>query len=159
ALSHGEALGFSRQRLRGRNWRRIGCGPSAWAGIELDPHSELLALHCRLPPGCVFSGLTAARLHGMDTDGSSAVEVTVPTGVSVRARPSLRIQTTGLDLSAMTKCGTLPVTTPLRTCFDLARSLPLVDAVVVLDSAVHRKLVTLHELREYVGRRSRLPRI
>ena len=155
-IAYAEGLGFSRQRLRGRNWRGIGCGTYVWAGIELDPHSELLALHCRLPPGCVFSGLTAARLHGMDTDGSLAVEVTVPTGVSVRARWGFRVQTAALDPTALTMRGPLPVTTPLRTCFDLARSVPLVDAVVALDSALHRKLVTLHELREYVGRSSRV---
>lgn len=155
-IAYAEGLGFSRQCLRGRNWRRIGCGTYVWAGMDLDPHSELLALHCRLPPGCVFSGLTAGRLHGMDADGNTAVEVTVPPGVSVRARPSLRIHTAGLDPSAVTRCGPLPVTTPLRTCFDLARSLPMVDAVAALDSALHRKLVTLHELREYVGRSSRL---
>lgn len=155
-IAYAEGLGFSRQRLRGRNWRRIGCGTYVWAGIELDPHSELLALHCRLPPGCVFSGLTAARLHGMDTDGSLAVEVTVPTGVSVRARWGFRVQTAALDPTALTMRGPLPVTTPLRTCFDLARTLPLVDAVVAFDSALHRKLVTLHELREYVGRSSRV---
>jgi len=92
----------------------------------------------------------------MDTDGSLAVEVTVPTGVSVRARWGFRVQTAALDPTALTMRGPLPVTRPLRTCFDLARSLPLVDAVVALDSALHRKLVTLHELREYVGRSSRV---
>lgn len=102
----------------------------------------------------MFSGLTAARLHGLDTDGSAAAEVTVPPGVSVRGRPGLRIHTAGLDPSAVTSCGPLPVTTPIRTCFDMARRLPLVEAVVTLDSALHRKLVTLQELRDYVGRTS-----
>jgi len=150
-ISYAEGLGFSRQRLRGRNWRRIGCGTYVWTGIELDPRSELLALHCRLPPGCVFSGLTAARLHGMDTDGSLAVEVTVPTGVSVRAHPGISIRCAALDPSAVTTCGPLPVTTPVRTCFDLARRLPVVQAVAAIDRALYRRLVTLHELREYVG--------
>ena len=155
-IAYAEGLGFSRQRLRGRNWRRIGCGTYLWAGIDVDLHSELVALHYRLPRGCVFSGLTAARLHGMDTDGSTPVEVTVPLGVPVRARPGIRVHTAALHPTVVTTCGPLPVTTPLRTCFDLARSLPLVDAVAALDSALHRKLVTLEELREYVGRSSRV---
>ena len=146
-----ESAGFSRQRLRGPNWRRVGCGTYVWAGIEPDPHSELDAIHRRLPPGSVFSGLTAARLHGLDTEGTTAVEVTVPPGISARARPGIGIHSAALDPSAVTTCGPLPVTTPLRTCFDLARRLPLVGAVAVLDSALYRKLVTLHELREYAG--------
>lgn len=149
-------LGFSRQRFRGPNWRRVGCGTYAWTGLELDPKSELVALHSRLPPACVFSGPTAARLHGIDADGSTAAEVTVPPGVSVRARADLRVHTAALDSSDVTTCGPLPVTTPLRTCLDLARRLPLVDAVVALDRALHLKLVGRAELRDYVDRTSRL---
>jgi len=48
------------------------------------------------------------------------------------------------------------VTAPLRTCLDLARGLPLVDAVSALDSALHRRLVAAHELRERIGRSGRL---
>jgi hypothetical protein len=48
----------------------------------------------------------------------------------------------------------LPVTTPLRTCLDLARRLSLVEAVVALDRALRRTLVRLLELHEYVGRSS-----
>jgi len=150
-------LGFSRQRFRGPNWRRVGCGTYAWTGLKLDPNIELVALHSRLPPGCVFSSQTAARLHGFDTDGSTTVEVTVPPGVSVRARASLQVHTAALDSSEVTTCGPLPVTTPLRTCLDLARRLSLVEAVVALDRALHLKMVGLPELRDHVGRRSRLP--
>lgn len=155
-IAYAEAMGFSRQRFRGPNWKRVGCGTYVWAGLELAPRSELAALHCRLPQGCVFSGSTAARLHGIDTDGNDAVEVTVPLGVSVRARTDLRVHAAALDSSEVTTCGSLPVTTPLRTCFDLARRLPLVEAVAALDRALHRKLVSLPQLREYVDRSSRL---
>lgn len=114
-IAYAESLGFSRQWLRGPNWRRIGCGTYVWAGIELDSHSELGALQRRLPRGSVFSGLTAARLHGMDTDGSAPVEVTVAPGVSLRARPGITVHAVALDPSAMTTCGALAVTTPVRT--------------------------------------------
>lgn len=30
---------------------KAGFGTWAWAGIEMYPHSELVALHCRLPGG------------------------------------------------------------------------------------------------------------
>jgi hypothetical protein len=67
-VAEAESLGFSRQRLRGRNWRRLGVGTYAWVGLEATENDELVALHRRLPRGCVFSGRTAARLHGMDID-------------------------------------------------------------------------------------------
>lgn len=36
SIAFAESVGFSRQRLRGPNWRRVGCGTYVWAGIELD---------------------------------------------------------------------------------------------------------------------------
>ena len=45
----------------------------------------------------------------------------------------------------------LPVTSPLRTVFDLSRRLPLIEAVAAVDMALHRRLVDLVELRAYVG--------
>ena len=43
----------------------------------------------------------------------------------------------------------LPVTSPLRTVFDLARRLPLVEAVVAVDLALHAKLVGRDGLSAY----------
>ncbi len=47
----------------------------------------------------------------------------------------------------------LAVTTPLRTCFELTRREPLVEAVVAADAMLHADLVTLEELRAYVEER------
>jgi hypothetical protein len=57
----------------------------------------------------------------MDVDEGSSVEITTPRGVSVRPRPGLAVVAAGLDDSEVGTTGALPVTTPLRTCFDLAR--------------------------------------
>jgi hypothetical protein len=126
-----------------------------WKGLGEVVDGELIALHRRLPPGCVFSGCTAARLFGLDVDAAS-VEITRPPRVSVRARPGLSVVAASLRPSDVTMLGPLPVTTPLRTCFDLARRLPLVEAVAALDSALHRGIVTLHGLRDYIGGVSRV---
>ncbi len=155
-IAYAELVGFSRQQLRGRNWRRLGCGTYVWAGLEQAAHSELVALHCRLPEGCVFSGPTAARLLGVDVGRSATVEITAPPGVAVRPRPGMRVLSAALDPRDVTICAQLPVTAPLRTCLDLARRLPLVEAVAALDSALHLKMVSLPQLRESVGRLSRL---
>jgi hypothetical protein len=77
-VAYAEHLGFSRHRLRGRNWRRLAYATYAWVGLKVDPHAELIALISRLPRDCVVSGLTAARLHGIDIDGAGSVEITAP---------------------------------------------------------------------------------
>lgn len=50
--------------------------------------------------------------------------------------------------------GALRVTCPLRTCFDLARRCSLVKAIVLVDAALHRRLIDLKEFREFVAERS-----
>lgn len=155
-VSHAEELGFSRQRLRGRNWKRLAWATYIWAGVAGDLRSELTALRSRLPPGAVYSGVTAARLHGIDVDAGSVVDITVPLGVSVRVRPGIVVHNATLETSAVSSSGTLPLTTPVRTCLDLARTLPLVDAVAALDSALYRRLVTVQELSELVEHSARL---
>jgi len=150
-VAHAEGLGFSRHRLRGPNWRRLGWGVYVWTGHEADAASELLALQSRLPERSVLSGRTAAKLHRMDVDANGSAEVTAPPGVALRPRPGICVNVAALDPADVMVSGGLRVTTPLRTCFDLARRLPLVDAVIVLDGALHRRLVSLRALCEYVG--------
>jgi hypothetical protein len=150
-IGEAEKVGFSRFRLRAGNWRRLGRGTYVWAGRDTDPLGGLAALHARLPQGSVFSGLTAARLHGF-ADGGSAIEITLPPDVSVHARAGLSLRSVALHPGDVTTCGQLSVTTPLRTCFDLACCLPLTEAVAAIDSALHRGRVALPELRGYVAR-------
>jgi hypothetical protein len=49
----------------------------------------------------------------------------------------------------------LPVTSPVRTVADLGRRRPLTDAVVILDMALHRCLVQVHELKHWASRHPR----
>jgi hypothetical protein len=153
-VAYAEHLGFSRHRLRGRNWRRLAYATYVWAGLKVDPHAELIALISRLPRDCVVSGLTAARLHGIDIDGAGSVEITAPPAVSVRVRPGLSVRNAVVEPADVTSRGSVRVTTPVRTCFDLARSLPMMEAVAAVDKALHLKLVTLDQLHEYVERRA-----
>jgi Protein of unknown function (DUF559) len=155
-IADAERAGFNRYQLRSRNFSRLGRGTYVWAGLAADPLGRLRALHDQLPPGCVFSGLTAARLHGITDDGA-AIDVTVPHGVSVHARAGLSLRSAALDPRDVTVCGPLPVTTPLRTCFDLARSLPLVEAVAAVDAALYRGLVAVPALRAYVAQMGGCP--
>jgi hypothetical protein len=150
-IGEAEREGLDRFHLRSRNWRRLGRGTYVWAGLETDPFADLAALHARLPRGSVFSGLTAARLHGF-ADGGSAIELTLPPDVSVHARAGLALRSVTLNPGEVTTSGPVPVTTPLRTCFDLACGLPLVEAVAAVDRALYLERVTLPELRDHIAR-------
>ena len=57
----------------------------------------------------------------------------------------------------MTRHRGLPITTPLRTVLDCARTLPLVEAVVIADSALRMRAFTIDELVAAARRCSRGP--
>ena len=92
----------------------------------------------------VVSHATAAEVHGFKLWRPAArIHVTVgsqrsaPTGVEVHRA---RLRRADVDVF-------LPVTSPLRTALDCGRSLPLLEAVVVLDSAMNCGRVRLDALR------------
>lgn len=87
-------------------------------------------------------------MHGLDLPPVSPVEVIVPNAhTSNRAGVHLRRTTLGAG-DVVTLRG-LRVTSALRTAVDLGRRRPLVDAVIALDMALHRRIVRLTELRSY----------
>lgn len=125
----------------------------------------LAAVRRRLPAEAVFSGRTAAWLHGPDVPPCDAVQVTLPPGCRVSARAGISVRRAGLDSEDVVVRRALPATSMLQTVADLAGDLPLVEAVVIADMALHQRLLDLACLRERVaahrGRRgmSRLPRV
>jgi very-short-patch-repair endonuclease len=114
----------------------------------------LRALRDRLPDRSVFSHRTAARILGVDVAlRASAVgqhDVTVPQDVRLNSSGDLRVRQAPLDTSDITVLDGLPTTTPLRTSFDLARQLPLVEAVAATDALLHSGLVRRDQLHRYV---------
>src|SRR5215470_5440494 len=157
-LKHGpftvaEALqtGLTRKQLRGRSFRRISPGLYAWAGTPEVPAVVLAAVGRRLPAGAAFSDRTAAWLHGLDVPPCDPVEVTVPHACRVSGRAGVRIHRCNLSEGEVVVRKGLPVTSPLRTVFDLSRRLSLMEAVVAVDMALHRGLVDLVKLRGYVA--------
>lgn len=101
----------------------------------------------RMPRGSVFSHLTAARLHGLEVASADQVDVTVPADARLSARAGLHVHRAQLDRTEVTRRNGLPVTSALRTSLDLARELPVVDAVAAVDMALHQKLVRLDDLQ------------
>lgn len=105
-----------------------------------------------LPPGAVISGWTAAWMHGVDVRRSVTIlpEVTLrrETGVSLRQGVALRHAL--LPPADVDWIGGIPVTTPLRTAFDLARRPNLVEGVVGLDALLYARLIDLDAMRAYI---------
>jgi hypothetical protein len=151
--------GVTRRQLMGPRWRRLGYKVYASSDIADDPFVRLRAAMCRLPEAAVFSGPTAAWLHRLDQT-STVIEATIPspTQISRRARITIRRRRLAPDEVVIRKG--LRVTSPLRTVTDLASRLDLVEAVVVLDTALHKKLIRLDQVPlhgEYVEPASESP--
>ncbi len=95
--------------------------------------------------GGVVSHGTAASLHGFALwSPDPTIHVTVRSG-SREAEPGVRIHRGRLSSDDVDPFR--PVATPLRTLLDCGRAMPFVDAVVVMDSALHRGQVKLQELQ------------
>lgn len=122
--------------LRGRDWKRLGHKVYARRDVADDPFVRLKAATRRLPDTAVFSGRTAAFLHGLDSR-LHAIEATLspPTRTAHLVGMTIRRATLGPD-DVVLRYG-LRVTSLLRTAIDIARREGLVEAVVALDAAMH----------------------
>jgi hypothetical protein len=150
-LAEARRAGLTAKQLRGASWRRVGCGLYAWAGLDHSPALVLAAVRRRLPPGAAFSGRTAGWLHGLDLPPCDPVEVTIPTACGVSARAGASVRRAELADAEIVQRRRMPATSPLRTAVDLGSRLPLVEAVVAVDMALHRGLIDLGALHSHLA--------
>ncbi|MDT7666388.1 MAG: hypothetical protein QOD82_5978 [Pseudonocardiales bacterium] len=125
---------LTRARLYGPRYRRVYPDVYLPADRELDLATRSRAAYLLVRDrGGVLAGYAAAAVLGVDCAPDDApAEVLLAT--NSRPHPGLLIHrgtATGADLTVV---GDLRVTSPLRTAWDLARRLPLVEAVVVVDA-------------------------
>jgi very-short-patch-repair endonuclease len=148
-LREAQLAGLSRTQLQGASWRRIGRGLYVWSGLSDGPSLALATVRRRLP-FAVFSGRTAAWLHGLDLPPCDPIEVTIPGNCGVSARVGLSVRRIELHDKDVVVRHDVPATSTLRTAVDLGSRPPLVEAVVAVDMALHRRLVSPAMLREYI---------
>ena len=121
--------------LRGPRFRRLYTGIFVAADVGVD--LALLAHGAHLVVqdiGGVVGGWAAAELLGASCAREGApVEVVLPTR-SRPSRPGLIVRRDALWDDEISEARGIPVTTPLRTAFDLARRPPLREAVVAVDA-------------------------
>lgn len=139
--------------LRSSAWRRLYRGIYADAALPDSYGLRITGAALLVPAEAVYSGRTAAHLHGAVelVDPGAVVEVSVPTGVRFGPVAGLRVRQVGLPPSEVTTIGGRRCSTGLRTAMDIARVEPLPEAVAALDVLVARGVVGIGELTEHAG--------
>jgi Protein of unknown function (DUF559) len=97
----------------------------------------------------VFTGHTAAWLHGLDSSPCSPIEAAVPPTSRTSRLVGLSVHRCTIPVNETSIRRGLRVTSAVRTISDLACRLPLNDAVALLDSALHRRLINVTRLRDW----------
>ncbi|MET7971044.1 DUF559 domain-containing protein [Micromonospora sp. NPDC005305] len=146
--------------LQGPAWRRL--LPDVYVhrdGHRPDDHRLWCdAVALRLPPGAAIAGSSAAFLWGADLLARDApVTVLLPRAARMRPHPRVRQVRSVLPGTDRTRFAGLPVTTALRTAFDLGRQGPRVDALVAVEALLHRRVVKLPALCAYAAARPGWP--
>ena len=143
--------GVSRAQLLGASWRRLGRGFYAWHEIADAPMTRLIAAKLRLPEAAIFTGPTAAWLHGLDIPPCTPIEAAVPGTNSTSRLVGVVVRRCSIPAAEASIRRGLRVTSAVRTIADLACRLPLTDAVALLDTALHGRLVNSGRLRVWAS--------
>lgn len=159
------AQGVPRRELVGPLWR------APWRGIRVPTHAEVTpALRVRaaallLPDGGATGAvggwaaahlLGATEIDGLAEDGHTRLPVLLYPTHRLRERPGIELSRSSLDAGDVVHADSVPVTSPVRTVFDLGRRAGDVrEAVVALDRALRSLDVDAGDLSEYTARRPR----
>lgn len=149
-VAQAREAGVSRDQLRSGAWRRVAYGWYRWAGCPGSDDLRLATIANGMPPTFAFSGVTAAIQYGLELPPGKRPEVIVPPHSVVTERVDAVVHRIELKPEDIVTGVGFPVTSPARTCFDLASRLSLTEAVVAIDAALHAPLLTLDDLRRYV---------
>jgi very-short-patch-repair endonuclease len=136
--------------LRSRAWQQVLRGIYTDAAITLTHRHRCLAVaRFVLPDGGVIAGRSAAYLYGARLVGpTDPVEILVPPTARIRSRGDLVVHTGVLPAAERQAGAALPLTTPLRTCWDLAQWLDPMEAVVHVDALAAARSVDLAQFRQ-----------
>ncbi|HEX8347575.1 MAG TPA: DUF559 domain-containing protein [Actinoplanes sp.] len=111
-----------------------------------------------LKGGHAVDGLSAAFLWGVNVLPQRApVSVSIERRTRMRPHPRLTVRRTVLLLGDVTSFAGIPVTTPLRTAFDLGRRQGRAGALIAMDALTHQRVVGVDALRAYAARRTGWP--
>ncbi|MGY1822213.1 DUF559 domain-containing protein [Geodermatophilus sp. SYSU D00079] len=146
--SHAIAEGFlTRRQLRERSYRRLVHGVYADPALTVDHRLRCQAVALLMPSGTAIGGHSAAAWHGAPLAGPhDPVTVLRPATVLWKGPRGVRVHRTDLRPGDVEVRDGVPITSALRTAWDLAALEPLGTAVAALDSMVRAAAVTLPAL-------------
>lgn len=101
--------------------------------MEIPP--ELKKVARRLPAHAVFSGRTAAWLHGLDITPCDSIEVSLPMNSQTSHLARVALHRSDFADDEVATVGALRVTSRVRTIADVARRADVVEATVIFDAA------------------------
>lgn len=156
-LEDAHRQGLNRRHLISSAWKRIGPGVYAHRSLADSEAMRVEAAAARLSEGAAFSGLASLWLHDLDVPLVEPLEATVNGASGTRSRSGILLRRAELPDEDVEYRHGHRVTTIERTLLDSALRLPLVEAVVVADLALHARLVTIESLAGWVGARRRRP--
>jgi len=146
--SHAIAEGLlTAKQLRERSYRRLVQGVYADPALEFDHRLRCAGVALVLPPGAAIGGHSAAAWHGAPFAGpQDPVTVLRPPSVLWRGPREVRVHRAELADDDVEQHDGVPVTSPLRTAWDVAGVESLGTAVAVLDAMVRSGALTLTDL-------------
>lgn len=140
-------------RVRSKDWQRVARGVYVPVDDDVGQRTRLSALQEVLQPSAVFTHLTAAREHGWwlpPLPRSLPVFVSQLASQPRTRRRGIHIVRHRDPVETWHRAG-LDLASPAETLLACARDLALVDLVVLVDSALHRRDVLRAELESVAG--------
>jgi hypothetical protein len=130
-------------QLRSTAWTRLRHDVYADARLERDHELACRAVALGLPRSTAIAGPSAAYLHGVAhaAEPYSDVHVIIPPPGRLSPRRGVIVHTTPLHRGDVTALGDLPVTSPMRTAWDVALWSDQVTAVAIIDGLLAGGLV------------------
>ena len=146
--SHAVAEGLlTKTQLRRRSYRRLVHGVYADPALDLDHRLVSTGVALLLPPGAAIGGHSAAAWWGAPFARTiDPVTVVCPEDVRWTGPRGVRVHRTVLSPGDVVVEDGVPVTTSLRTAWDVAALERLHTAVAALDAMVREEELTLHQL-------------
>jgi hypothetical protein len=145
--------GLTRTALQSDPWRNL--LRNVWVHRDVDDTREMRldAVGLLLGPDAFICGLTAAWVYGIDVQDrrGELIWVGCRTGHRLRPRDGCQFKEITVSAADLQLVYGAAMTTPLRTAFDCARWLSIVEAVVVADALAHANAITAAELASYLA--------
>lgn len=142
---------ITHNQLRGSSWRRVFRDIYVDATVRDSHLLRIASAALLLPPGAVISGRSAAHLWGVEFAGPTD-PVEVHASSALRGQPGLVVYRSSLDRDEVTTHRGIPTCTPLRTAWEIARRMPVIDAVGWIDALARRRHLTRVQLRAHAER-------